>query len=72
MSSKGTKEQSQKTRPSRGEPSGVTVTRGSSLRFVGTVTRFSFLVVKKNEEEEKEAEERDGDGQAVVKRGACL
>lgn len=68
MSSKGTKEQSQKMRPSRGEPSGVTVTRGSSLRFVGTVTRFSFLVVKKNEEEE----ERDGDGQAVVKRGACL
>lgn len=68
MSSKGTKEQSQKTRPCRGEPSGVTVTRGSSLRFVGTVTRFSFLVVKKNEEEE----ERDGDGQAVVKRGACL
>lgn len=68
MSSKGTKEQSQKTRPCRGEPSGVTVTRGSSLRFVGTVTRFSFLVVKKNEE----AEERDGDGQAVVKRGACL
>lgn len=68
MSSKGTKEQSQKTRPSRGESSGVTLTRGSSLRVVGTVTRFSFLVVKKNEEEE----ERDGDGQAVVKRGACL